>query len=803
MLKNTEFINAVQGMVNKGLEKNIVHLYTDNEEMRPGQLWLNGLEINNFGSCSYLGMEFDPRLKQGAIEGIQNFGTQFSSSRAYVSTGQYGLLEEKFRTIFNAHPVLAPTTSLGHIATLPTVVEDNDLVLLDHQVHSSVQTAAKLLKARGIEVELIRHNRPDVIEEKLIAAKTRYNKVWYLADGIYSMYGDGAPVEKLLDLMNRYDQFYCYIDDAHGMSCYGPKGSGYILQHGPLHPKMILAVSFAKAFATGGSAIVFPNAEWAHTVRSCGGPLITSGPLQPATLGAANAMADIHLTDEIYTLQEDLADKIKFTEFLLKKANLPLIKDNPSPVFFIGTSAPDTAFNVVGNMMKDGFYLNVSAFPVVPMKNAGIRFTITRNNDFSQIEAMVTALTENYFNAIIEDGLKLSKIYTAFKKEMPANINELEQHLESFKNQNTGELTIEHTNSVAGLDENAWNKAFVGRGNYTTGALKQLEMAFTGNTLPQDNWDFDYLTVKDQNGQLVAATFFTTALMKDDMLSSADQSEFIESIRQNGDPYYMCSRVTMMGSLITEGEHLFVSENHPSAKEAIELIFIKAEQIQKSRNGQSLMLRDFEKNNEMAGMMGQKFDFLQKELPVNYSISLSGWNDLDGYLASIGKKSRKHVRDNVIPELAKYDVICDKGLMDPAKWHELYLNVQKRGRELNTFPLTLKFFEKMHAMPNWDVVELWDKETGNVACAVFSFAEGNQYNTLLIGQDYNYGAYRPGLLAAILRGNAMGCENILLGYSCDMEKLRLGAKGKVKCAYIQTSDTFAYEYISMVSSNKK
>jgi hypothetical protein len=49
----------------------------------------------------------------------------------------------------------------------------------------------------------------------------------------------------------------------------------------------------------------------------------------------------------------------------------------------------------------------------------------------------------------------------------------------------------------------------------------------------------------------------------------------------------------------------------------------------------------------------------------------------------------------------------------------------------------------------------------------------------------------------------MGCENILLGYSCDMEKLRLGAKGKVKCAYIQTSDTFAYEYISMVSSNKK
>jgi predicted N-acyltransferase len=301
----------------------------------------------------------------------------------------------------------------------------------------------------------------------------------------------------------------------------------------------------------------------------------------------------------------------------------------------------------------------------------------------------------------------------------------------------------------------------------------------------------------------VSATFFTTALMKDDMLSSASQSEFIENIRQNGDPYYMCSRVTMMGSLITEGEHLFVDNSHPAAEEAMELIFIKAEQIQKARNAQSLMLRDFDMGNNRIENLGQKFDFLQKELPVNYSISLQGWQGLDGYLAGIGKKSRKHVRDNIIPETNKYDVIYDKSLMDPAQWYKLYLNVQQRGRELNTFPLTQKFFEKMHGMSNWDVVELWDKETGEVACAVFSFVEGNQYNTLLIGQNYEYSAYRPGLLAAILRGNALGCDTILLGYSCDMEKLRLGAKGKVKCAYIQTSDTFAYEYISMVSATKK
>jgi 7-keto-8-aminopelargonate synthetase-like enzyme/predicted N-acyltransferase len=799
MLKNHEFINSVQGMVNKGLEKGIVHLYTDDEKINPGYLPLNGANIANFGSCSYLGLEHDNRLKQGAVDAIMKYGTQFSSSRAYVSTGAYGLLEEQLGSIFNAFPVVAPTTSLGHIATLPTIIQDNDIILLDHQVHSSVQTAAKMLKARGIEVELIRHNRADILEQKIIEYQSRCNHIWYLADGIYSMYGDGAPMNELTRLMNTYEQFHCYVDDAHGMSCFGKNGAGYVLDHGPLHPKMILAVSFAKAFATGGAAIVFPNKEWAHTVRSCGGPMITSGPIQPATLGAAIASANIHLSDEIYDLQEDLHDKIRYTEFLIKKAGLPLIKDNLSPVFFVGTSAPDAAFKVVGNMMDEGYYLNVSAFPVVPMKNAGIRFTITRSNEFEQIEGMVEALNEHFHNAIESENLKIEKIYQAFKKTPPTDLVQQAKVVKEVSE----DLTIDHFTSINRIDSDEWNSIFKGKGNYDVPALLHMEKAFSNNAVPEENWDFDYLLIRDKHKQVVLASWYTTTLVKDDMLADAIQSEIMETFRNNGDTYYMTSRVTMMGSLITEGEHLFVNETHELKDKAVDKMMEFLEGLQKQRKSESIMLRDFDSNNKALVPEAIKYDYMKKELPLNYSLDLTKWDDFEGYLNNLGYKSRRHIKRNVLPMLPLFDVVTDKATMNASNWFRLYKNVQENGRDLNTYPLPVSFFNEMQHNPNWDIIELREKTTGKVVCAVFNYLSADVYHTMLIGQDYDFNPYRPGMIEVIKRAKLLGCSTIQLGFSADMEKVRLGCVGTEKYALIQTSDTFAYEYISMLDNKKK
>ena len=161
------------------------------------------------------------------------------------------------------------------------------------------------------------------------------------------------------------------------MSCFGKNGRGYVLGKKPIHEKMIVATSFAKAFATGGGVMLFPTEEMARRFRTCGGPMIFSGPMQPSQLGAAIASAKIHLSDEINLMQQQLHASIRYANAMIKKYELPLISESDSPIFFIGVSLPKIGYKMISRMIDDGFYLNLGIFSAVPMKNTGIRFTIT------------------------------------------------------------------------------------------------------------------------------------------------------------------------------------------------------------------------------------------------------------------------------------------------------------------------------------------------------------------------------------------------------------------------------------------
>src|SRR5437588_7424735 len=269
MKNSNSFYDSIDQIITYGVHQGILHLCNEDTNFNGNTLLLKGREVVNFGSCSYLGLEFDPRLKEGAKEAIDRYGTQFSESRAYVSLKLYEELEASFQDIFEQSCVVTQTTSLGHIANLPVLVNDHDAIIMDHQVHNSVQTAVNLLKAKGITVELLRHNRMDMLEDRIKELRTRHRKIWYLADGIYSMFGDACPLEDIYSLLNRYEEFFFYVDDAHGMSIYGKHGRGYVLGKKEMHPKMVMATSLAKAFATGGAVMVYPNPELARKVRTC------------------------------------------------------------------------------------------------------------------------------------------------------------------------------------------------------------------------------------------------------------------------------------------------------------------------------------------------------------------------------------------------------------------------------------------------------------------------------------------------------------------------------------------------------
>ncbi|RMH39637.1 MAG: aminotransferase class I/II-fold pyridoxal phosphate-dependent enzyme [Gammaproteobacteria bacterium] len=397
----------------------IGYVVLDDEELKANEIVIGGKKVKSFGSCSYLGLELDPRMKAASIKAIEKYGTAFSSSRAYLSSPLYGELQELLEAIFQKPVIATPTTSLGHIAAIPSLVDPSDAIVLDHQVHASVQNAAKIAKANGTHVEMVRHSNLENLEWRIQKLTSEFRNVWYFADGVYSMFGDLAPFKEIESLLNKYDNLYLYVDDAHGMSWSGPRGSGTVLAAIEFHPKMVLATSMVKGFGGGGGILVFPDSQLRDFINYTGSTLFFSGPIQNGSLGACVCSAKIHLSPEINELQEKLKGLLRFTLDSCDAMEIPLAVKELTPIFFVPVSDTRTAYQITRKMIEKGFFLNIAAYPSVPVKNAGLRFTITNHMSEGSILEMLETLREVYYQTLAANGVTLDEVYAAFKLEKP------------------------------------------------------------------------------------------------------------------------------------------------------------------------------------------------------------------------------------------------------------------------------------------------------------------------------------------------------------------------------------------------
>ncbi|PWK23367.1 glycine C-acetyltransferase [Arcicella aurantiaca] len=387
-------VRQMQDIMSHAKSLGILHGHFSDYQLNGQTINLNGQDLHHFANCSYLGLELDQRLKNAAKDAIERYGIQFSSSRTYLESGLYEVLEDKLSQIFGNPVIVAPTTSLGHISWIPNVVHKNDAVILDHQVHRSVQNATMIAKANGTHVELLRHNRMDLLEDRIIELSAKYRKVWYMADGVYSMFGDVAPMQELYDLLNRHEQFHLYVDDAHGMSWAGKHGRGYALSNVDYyHEKMCLITSINKGFGANGSAMVFSDEIQKAMIKNAGSTLIFSGPVSPVMLTAGIASADIHLSDEIYDRQNRLTDLIKHFNQTAIALDLPLVRQDITPICYLAVGAnPLHCVEIAHGLQQDGYFVNVSSFPTVPLKNSGMRITLNTNHTEEAITGLLNSL---------------------------------------------------------------------------------------------------------------------------------------------------------------------------------------------------------------------------------------------------------------------------------------------------------------------------------------------------------------------------------------------------------------------------
>lgn len=799
-IKHNNFIDTVDTVFANAKEKGILHLYAEGKYLNGRIIKINGDEMLHFGTTGYLGLEQDIRLKEAAITAINNYGTQFPLSKTYLSHPLYAELENKIEQMYKIPTIITKNSTLGHMAIIPTLIRDEDAVIVDHQAHWSVQNACQVLKLRGIPVEMIRHNNLEMLEDKIRTLMGKSGKIWYMADGVYSMYGDYAPVQELRYLTQKYPQLQLYFDDVHGMSWKGKNGTGFIFDAiGTLEENIVVVSTLSKTFGASGATFFCTDSILREKIKTFGGPLTFSAQLEPASVAAAIASCDIHLSAEIYERQTELSKKIAHFGSLLSKSGLPLVSENDSPVFFLGMGTPATAFNFTKRLFAEGFYLNLGIYPAVPIKNTGIRITISAHNKIEDITELAHAMDYHFHKAVEETESSEQRIRQAFRMDSKTKL--------SGKKQQTKLLQIEEKTTITDINKQEWNQ-YLGIHNILDWeGMQYLERSFSNSQDLSNKWDFLYYIIRDQNMQVVLMTYCTIGIWKDDMLSTESVSRHLEEIRKT-DPMHMTSKVLSTGSLFTEGLHCYIAPGHPLAEQSIRMLLNELEEKYNSLGADMLVLRDFEQGFRWDELIRNQ-GYFRIDMPESCVIEDRHLLEYENYGSLLTPRSRQHFNREILQYEKFYDVEIKDCLTEQElnRAYQLYSNVKSRNLAINTFTYSRQVFANMSTCSNWEFVILKIKNLNAVDFIGIMFCYRNSSNVYvpeLIGMDYiagdGYNLYRQLLYQTIKRARELEIGRIDFGISATFEKKKLGASVIPKIAYVQARDNYAMELMQTLQN---
>lgn len=808
MPPSSDLLDACDVVGGLARELGIGLLQAEDERLDGRSVQVDGRRLLQFCSCSYLGLELDPRLVEGAIDALRRFGTQFSVSRAFLSAPPYAELEARLDALTGGHCLVTPNTTLASAAALPSLVREGDAVLLDHQVHMTVQQVVPLLQRLGAAVELVRHGALERVEARVRELRGRHARVWLLLDGVYSMHGDLAPIEALGWLLGRYEQLQLYVDDAHGTSWTGRSGRGHALEQlgRAERERAVVALSLNKSFAAGGGALVLPDEATRRRVRHTAGPLLFTGPLQPPMLGAALASARIHASPELERLQAELMERILHANARCRELGLPLLyPDERVPIRFVGLGPRAASVAMAAHLKQRGLLASCALFPAVPAHQTGIRFTLTRHHTLEDVDRLLEEIARFLPQALTAGGVSRAEVERSFGLAA-AGTRGTPQRADA--------LRCEHAGSVDAFGAEAWDSLLGARG-FGASFLRYLEQTFGPHQKPESHWGFHYFRVSDGSGRPVLASFFTLASMKDDMFAAPAVSRRIEA-RRREQPSYLTSRVVGMGSPLSEGDALFLDRSG-SWRDALRLLVARVSELAESAGAALLVLRDLPGDDPALDAELLALGFAELPAPDTFSLEIA-WRSHEEYLAGLSRRARRFQR-RVVEELSdvwETRVLRADEPPPDAFWshlHGLYREVWKQSLQLNTFALPEDFLPRMLEHEGFEIVTLTRRALARRdACALpeaffAAYRGAGHYLALVLGLELRaireHGAYRACLAAALARAESLGLRELRLGMGAPLEKRRFGARPVPRKVWFQARDHFHADVLALLAGDAR
>ncbi len=333
---------------------------------------VDGREYLHFSGNDYLGLIQHPKVLQAAQNALDTHGAGAGASRLVTGNhAHYGALETALADYLRLEAALV--FSSGYAATLGTIaalMEEGDLILADKYAHACMIDGAQL---SGAKLMRFAHNDMAHAESILAKHRSQFNNVLIVTEHIFSMDGDNAPLDALIDLKKRY-RSWLMVDDAHGI------GITYYLHKNDVD---IWSGTLSKALASVGGYVAGSRTLMNYLIQSARS-MIFSTALPPSAVAAAHAALEIMVAEpERGALA--LGHAKAFTEAL----GLPPAHSAIVPVI-IGEDADAVAASAA--LKEQGFWVSAIRPPTVPKGTARLRVTFSAAHTREQVLALAEAV---------------------------------------------------------------------------------------------------------------------------------------------------------------------------------------------------------------------------------------------------------------------------------------------------------------------------------------------------------------------------------------------------------------------------
>lgn len=352
----------------------------------PTRAVIKGRETVLAGTHNYLGQTFHPATIAAARKAIAEEGTGTTGSRFANGTyASHRALEKQIADFLGLdHCVIFSTgyqANLGAISALARPGED--VILVDADCHACIYDGCQL---SGAETIRFRHNSPDSLDQRLARLDPSIKGKLVCIEGMYSMFGDIAPIGEFIDVAHRHGA-HLFVDEAHSFGVHGENGRGVCEADGVMDAVDFYSGTFSKSLASIGGFVASNHPELEYLRFSSRPYMFTASPSPANVAAAATALANIAASP---ALREQLWSNARrlhgaFTQLGLKLAA------GVSPVISVLLPDRETAFRAWNFLLENGVYVNMAIPPGTPNSSFLLRLSVSAAHTPEDLDAIVGA----------------------------------------------------------------------------------------------------------------------------------------------------------------------------------------------------------------------------------------------------------------------------------------------------------------------------------------------------------------------------------------------------------------------------